>query len=166
MPHVFISYVRENSTEIERLADALRAYGVEVWLDKNQIKPGLRWADAIREAIGEGAFFIACFSRASSQRTRTYMNEEITIAIEVLRQRPTDQAWFIPVLLDDAEIPSRSIGAGDSLRSLQWVRLDDNWSRESLAYCRPLNRTARNCTAWPSRSPILQRAFASRRSTE
>jgi hypothetical protein len=128
LPHVFISYVRENSIDIQRLADALRAYGVDVWLDKDQIKPGTRWADSIREAIGDGAFFLACFSRASSERMRTYMNEEIAIAIEELRQRPTDQAWFIPILLDDADIPSRSIGAGDTLRSLQWVRLNDNWS--------------------------------------
>jgi HEAT repeat protein len=128
MPHVFISYVRENGAEIQRLADALRAYGVDVWMGKDQIKPGLRWEDAIRGAIGEGAFFIACFSRASNERMRTYMNEEITVAIEELRQRPTDQAWFIPVLLDDTDIPSRNIGAGETLRSLQWVRLNENWS--------------------------------------
>jgi HEAT repeat protein len=56
------------------------------------------------------------------------MNEEITLAIEELRQRPTDQGWFIPVLLDDVDIPNRSIGAGDTLRSLQWVRLNEDWS--------------------------------------
>jgi HEAT repeat protein len=56
------------------------------------------------------------------------MNEEVTLAIEELRQRPTDQAWFIPVLLDGVDIPNRTIGAGETLRSLQWVRLHEDWN--------------------------------------
>jgi hypothetical protein len=55
------------------------------------------------------------------------MNEEITQAIEQLRQRPSDQPWFIPALLSDCEIPDISIGAGETLRSFHWVTLYDNW---------------------------------------
>jgi hypothetical protein len=44
-----------------------------------------------------------------------------------LRQRPSDQPWFIPVLLSDCEIPDRSIGAGERLHSIQWVTLYENW---------------------------------------
>jgi HEAT repeat protein len=128
MSHVFISYVREDADIVENIARALRAYNVDVWLDKDQIKPGVRWADAIREAITQGAFCMACFSTAYNARTRSFMNEELTLAIEELRQRAADQRWFIPVLLDDCEIPQRSIGAGETLRSLQWVRLYEDWN--------------------------------------
>ena len=128
MSHVFISYVREDSESVENIARALRACNVDLWLDRNQIKPGVRWADAIRTAITEGTFYMACFSTAYNARTRSYMNEELTLAIEQLRQRATDQRWFIPVLLDDCEIPQRSIGAGETLRSLQWVRLYEDWN--------------------------------------
>src|SRR5947207_13989157 len=100
MSHVFISYVRENTWEAQGLRDILQTFNVEVWLDRDQLKPGYRWADAIREAIRDGAFYIACFSKAYNERLKTYMNEELTIAIEELRQRPTNQSWFIPVLLD------------------------------------------------------------------
>ncbi|HSE18758.1 MAG TPA: toll/interleukin-1 receptor domain-containing protein [Pyrinomonadaceae bacterium] len=103
------SYVRENSDAVGRLTQALRAHGIEVWLDKTQIKPGSRWADAIREGISQGDFYIACFSVEYLRRSRTYMNEELTLAIEELRQRPTDRAWFIPVLLSNVEIPARNI---------------------------------------------------------
>jgi hypothetical protein len=127
MPQVFISYVRENSEAVQRLARELRTYGIKVWLDKNDIKPGSRWRDAIREAISQGDFFIACFSAEYSERSKTYMNEELTLAVEELRQRPTDRAWFIPVLLSDANIPNRSIGAGETLRDIQWVALYQNW---------------------------------------
>ena len=73
MSKVFISYVRENSEAVQQLARNLEAYGIKVWLDKNDIKPGLRWKDAIREAISQGDFFIACFSAEYSERSKTYI---------------------------------------------------------------------------------------------
>jgi hypothetical protein len=129
MSHVFISYVRDNSEVIQRLSASLEARGVNVWLDRDKIRPGYRWKAAIRDAIREGAFFIACFSREYHERPKTYMNEELTLAIEELRQRPTDRAWFIPVLLPGGEVPDRDIGAGETFRSLQWVSLsEEDWN--------------------------------------
>ncbi len=120
---VFVSYVREDQETVERLAKELSAYGIKVWLDKTELKPGTRWRDAIREAISQGDFFIACFSEAYQRRSKSYMNEELTPAIEELRQRPTNRTWFIPVLLSNCEVPARSIGAGETLREIQWVEL-------------------------------------------
>ena len=127
MPRVFVSYVRENSKDVTRLIEALKTHKVEVWFDQTHLQPGHRWADVIRREIAQGDFFIACFSAEYSKRPKSYMNEEITQAIEQLRQRPNDWPWFIPVLLSDCEIPDRSIGAGETLRSFQWVALYENW---------------------------------------
>src|SRR4051794_33787686 len=91
MPHVFISYVRENGDLVDRLANELRSRGVTVWLDKNDIEPGARWRDAIKKAIRDGKFFLACFSREFNNRDRSYMNEELTLAIDELRARPTNR---------------------------------------------------------------------------
>ena len=55
------------------------------------------------------------------------MNEELTLAIEELRQRPSDRAWFIPVLLSECEVPARGIGAGETLADIQWVELYRDW---------------------------------------
>lgn len=82
MSHAFISYVRDNNEAIQKLSNRLEANGVKVWLDRNEIKPGFRWEKAIKDAIQEGAFFIACFSKEYLQRSKTYMNEELTLAIE------------------------------------------------------------------------------------
>ncbi len=60
--HVFISDVRENQKQVDRLCHDLDSHGINVWLDRNDIKPGARWKNAIREAIRQGDFFIACFS--------------------------------------------------------------------------------------------------------
>ena len=127
MKKVFISYVRENMEIVDRLYQELKAYGIQVWLDRNDIAPGSRWKREIRRAIQQGAFFIACFSKEYDERDQTYMNEELTIAIEELRQRPIDQAWFIPVKLNECEIPDRDIGGGETLRDLQYVNLYENW---------------------------------------
>ena len=129
MSHVFISYVRDNADIVSHLCKELHAKGIETWLDREQLSPGVRWQDAIREAIDSGAFFLACFSQEYSNRPRTYMNEELTLAIDELRKRPTSQSWFIPVLLNDCEIPDRSIGAGETLRAIQAVNLHAHWEK-------------------------------------
>ena len=127
MEHVFISYMHENIDDIDRLYQGLTSHGIKVWLDRNDIAPGARWKDAIRKAIREGTFFIACFSKEYNRRNETYMNEELTIAIEELRQRPTDRVWFIPVKLNRCKIPDRNIGGGETLNDLQHVKLYKDW---------------------------------------
>ena len=127
MAHVFISYVREDAQSVDSLCDSLRENGVKIWIDRNDIPPGARWKKAIRKAINEGDFFIACFSPSYIKKEKTYMNEELTIAIEILRQKPVDRAWFIPVLLSQCEVPDRDIGAGETLLDLQQVRLYEDW---------------------------------------
>jgi hypothetical protein len=127
MTHVFISYVRENEGIVQRLCEDLTKYGVKVWLDKNEIKAGTRWRDAIRAAIEAGDYFIACFSKDYNKRHRNYMNHELSLAIQVLSEYSVDRAWFIPVLLEKCDVPSRSIGGAETLLDLQWVSLYLNW---------------------------------------
>ena len=55
------------------------------------------------------------------------MNEELTLAIEILRQKPQDHSWFIPVLLSKCVVPDRDIGAGETLPDIQQVRLYEDW---------------------------------------
>jgi hypothetical protein len=121
MPSSFISHVSEDSEAVHRIAAVLQEFDVTIWLDQHSLKPGLRWQDQIRHSISGGDFFIACFSEAYVNRTKTYMNEELTLAIQELRQRPGNRAWFLPVKLNAWEIADRSIGAGETLRSIQWV---------------------------------------------
>jgi TIR domain len=125
--HVFISYVREDSAAVDDIASNLRRNGIEVWLDRDQIMPGRRWRDAIRHAIGAGAMFVACFSANYLKRERSHMNEELTLAIDELRSRPADRVWFVPVVLSDGSVPDRRIGAGETLRDLQWIDFTADW---------------------------------------
>ena len=45
--HVFISYVRENQKQVNRLCHELESHGVNVCLARNGIKPGTCWKNAI-----------------------------------------------------------------------------------------------------------------------
>lgn len=125
--YAFVSYVRDNQPEVDRLCAALKDSGVEVWLDRERLVPGERWRTAIRRAIEEGFYFIACFSTAYHSRDSTYMNEELVLAIDILRKRSVDKVWFIPVLLSDCPVPDKNIGGGETLRDLQWVSLYQDW---------------------------------------
>jgi len=125
--HVFISYVREDRPAAEKLCAELERNGIAVWLDREEIHPGERWKIEIRRAIEGGAFFIACFSKAYVDRDKSYMNEELTIAIDQLRLRPSNRAWFIPVLLEGGIVPDRPIGGGETLRDIQWIDLTEDW---------------------------------------
>lgn len=127
MAHVFISYVRENENDVIRLMDALQTNGVVVWRDKDSIGPGTPWKSAIRKAIREGDFFIACFSQEYEQRGKTVMNEELLLAVDELRMRPVERAWFIPVRFSECRVPEYSIGAGATLDGLQYVNLFEDW---------------------------------------
>ncbi len=127
--HVFVSYVKEDFDQIKKICDFLEKHDINVWLDKNKIKPGEDWQIAISKAIDAGIFFIACFSTSYYQKSKVarYVNEEINLAIDKLRKMPDDQIWFIPVKLDECEIPYFEIRRNKTLESKQFVQLAKNW---------------------------------------
>ena len=126
-PYAFISYVRENRDVIDCLAKDLRAFGVTVWLDRNEIRPGQWWKDAINDAIQKGTFFIACFSKELNERQETYMHGELRLAIDRLRNMPKNRVWFIPVLINQTEIPSHTISDHETLKDINAVMMFDQW---------------------------------------
>ena len=130
--HVFISYVRENSSEVDCLQRNLESVGIRVWRDTADLWPGEDWRAKIRDAIvNEALVFIACFSQKSTARQKSYQNEELTLAIEQLRLRRPNEPWLIPVRLDDCEIPDLDIGRGRSLVSIQHADLFGDRSAEA-----------------------------------
>lgn len=141
--YVFISYVRDNQAEVDRLADDLRRFGIQVWLDRETIHPGERWRNAIYEAIEQGANFLACFSEEYLNRQKSFMNDELALAINELRQYPAERRWFIPIRLSDCEIPDRDIGGGETLRDLQRVDLFANRQTALDALLRSLSPAKR-----------------------
>jgi hypothetical protein len=139
--HVFISYVSEDSITAGRLQRDLEKAGITVWRDRASLGPGDLWKTKIRQAIRSGAFFLACFSAASNSRAKSYMNEELTLAVEELRVRSRDRVWFLPVVLPGGEVPDRPIGAGETLRDFNYTILNsETWSIELRNLVRVIKR--------------------------
>ncbi len=124
---VFISYVRLNSPAIDKICKEFQKNSIEYWLDRNNIDPGKFWKDAIKNAIKNGAFFLACFSAEYASKAETHMNEEIILAVEQLRLKQFDSGWFIPIKLSKCDIPDIPIMAPRTLNDIQAVMLYENW---------------------------------------
>jgi TIR domain len=146
--HAFISYVREDANHVDWLQSKLETARVRVWRDTADLWPGEDWRAKIRQAIQDDALvFVACFSRASLARHRSYQNEELALAIEEYRLRSPDIPWLIPVRFDECDIPNRDIGGGRTLNWLQRVdlfgdRADEEAIRLVASVLRILGRTA------------------------
>ncbi len=122
--HAFISYVHEDKERVDRLQRDLEDAGVNVWRDTENLWPGQDWQREIRAAITASSLvFIACFSEHSDARKASYHNEELILAAEQMRLRTSGTVWLIPVRFAPCTLPDLDLGAGRSLRSLQWVDL-------------------------------------------
>ena len=136
---IFISYVREDSGPVDRIAAALRGSGFDVWLDRTHLVAGMRWKSIISKAIRSGDYFIACFSARYTSRYETYMNEELIIAVERLRSINRSRQWFIPVKLDECTIPDYGIGPGETLENLHYLDFSQDWDAALAELIRALS---------------------------
>lgn len=128
MSFVFISYMRDDQTLVDRLCESLRGAGIDSWIDRESIKPGQDWEAALSEAITSGSHFIACFSEAFLRRPGTYMRQELAHAARIASQT-TSQNWLIPVRLTDVNIDEITIGLGLDLHRIHWADLSSEWNR-------------------------------------
>jgi hypothetical protein len=117
--HTFICHVCEDADHAEKLCGVLAGAGIPIWRDTANLWPGEDWRAKIRSAITRDTLvFLACFSRRSIGRVRSYQNEELALAIDELRLRRPGYPWLIPVRFDDCEVPDWEIGGGRTLGRL------------------------------------------------
>src|SRR5215831_7196504 len=93
--HAFISYVHEDGRRVDLLEKFLESNGIPVWRDTGRLWPGEDWRTKIREAIAADSLaFVACFSKNSESRTKSYQRDELLLAIEQLRLRSPDHPYL------------------------------------------------------------------------
>lgn len=132
--HAFLSYVREDTAEVDALQQTLEAAGIRVWRDTQDLWPGEDWRAKIRQAITDDALvFLACFSSRGVSKPKSYQNEELVLAVDEIRRRRPDEPWLIPVRLDECDIPDRDLGGGRTLSSLQRVDLHGDQTGRGIA---------------------------------
>ena len=65
---VFISYASQDADAARRICEALRAAGIEVWLDQSELRGGDAWDQKIRAQIQDCALFIPVISANTQVR--------------------------------------------------------------------------------------------------
>ena len=118
---VFLSYASQDVEAARRICDALRAGGIEVWLDQSDLRGGDAWDRQIRKQIHDCTLFIPIISAASQARLEGYFRLEWRLAVERTHLMADRMTFLIPVVIDgttdqDAEVP-------DAFRAVQWTRL-------------------------------------------
>jgi hypothetical protein len=118
---VFLSYASQDAVAVRGIAEALRAAGVEVWFDQNELVGGDAWDAKIRKQIAECALFVPVISAKTQARLEGYFRIEWKLAARRTHAMATARAFLLPIVIDgtrdaDAHVP-------DEFRDVQWTRL-------------------------------------------
>jgi TolB-like protein/cytochrome c-type biogenesis protein CcmH/NrfG len=118
---VFLSYAREDTAAAQRIADALRSQGVEVWFDQSELRGGDVWDQKIRRQIRECALFVPIISGRTQARGEGYFRLEWKLAVERTHLMAEGVPFLAPVVVDETP-EGAAIVPAEFLR-VQWIRL-------------------------------------------
>jgi len=118
---VFLSYASQDAEAVERIAVALRAAGVEVWFDKDELVGGDAWDQKIRRQIKECALFVPVISAATQARTEGYFRLEWRLADQRTHLMAKGRPFLLPVVIDETRDAEAQVP--DSFTEVQWTRL-------------------------------------------
>lgn len=118
---VFLSYAREDAEYARRIADALRAFGLEVWFDQNELRGGDSWDQKIRGQIRACALFVPIISARTQERTEGYFRREWKLAVDRLQDMAGGVAFIVPVVIDETREDEALVP--DEFMRVQWTRL-------------------------------------------
>lgn len=118
---VFLSYASQDAEAAQKICEALRAAGIEVFLDQSELRGGDAWDRKIRHEINDCALFIPIVSQHTQERLEGYFRHEWKLATERTHHMADEKAFLVPVVIDstgdrDAIVP-------DLFRAMQWTRL-------------------------------------------
>jgi TolB-like protein/cytochrome c-type biogenesis protein CcmH/NrfG len=118
---VFLSYAHEDAEPVRRIADALRAFGVEVWFDQNELRGGDAWDAKIRTQIRSCALCVPVISATTQARGEGYFRREWKIAVERTHDMAAGVPFLLPVVIDDT--PESEALVPEEFMRVQWTRL-------------------------------------------
>ena len=118
---VFLSYAHEDAESVRRIADALRAFGVEVWFDQNELRGGDSWDAKIRTQIRSCTLCVPVISATTQARGEGYFRREWKIAVERTHDMASGVPFLLPVVIDDT--PQNAALVPDEFQRVQWTRL-------------------------------------------
>ena len=118
---VFLSYASQDAEPAQRICEALRAAGMEVWLDQSELRGGDAWDLKIRQQIRDCALFVPIISSNTASRLEGYFRLEWKLAVDRSHLMAAEKPFLLPVVVDATQ--ESSAHAPDRFREVQWTRL-------------------------------------------
>jgi TolB-like protein/tetratricopeptide (TPR) repeat protein len=118
---VFLSYASQDAEAAQKICAALRAAGIEVFLDQSELRGGDAWDQKIRHEIHDCALFIPTISQHTQERLEGYFRHEWKLAIERTHHMAEQKAFLVPVVVDGTRDQEALVP--DAFRAVQWTRL-------------------------------------------
>ena len=118
---VFLSYASQDAEAAQRICEALRAAGIEVWFDQSELRGGDAWDQSIRKQIKTCALFVPVISHTTHDRVEGYFRLEWKLAVDRCHLMAADQAFLLPVVIDDTRDDDERVP--ERFREVQWTRL-------------------------------------------
>jgi adenylate cyclase len=118
---VFLSYASQDAEAAQRICEALRLSGIEVWFDQSELRGGDAWDLKIRQQIRDCALFIPIISAHTTARPEGYFRLEWSIAEQRSHMIARNKAFIIPVCVDAT--PESVPDLPESFQRVQWTRL-------------------------------------------
>ncbi len=118
---VFLSYASQDAEAAQRICEALRAAGIEVWFDQSELRGGDAWDSSIRKQIKICALFLPVISHTTHDRREGYFRLEWKLAVDRSHLMDADLAFLLPVAIDDTREDDERVP--ERFREVQWTRL-------------------------------------------
>jgi TolB-like protein/cytochrome c-type biogenesis protein CcmH/NrfG len=118
---VFLSYASQDAEAAQRICEALRAVGIEVFLDQSELRGGDVWDQKIRREIHDCALFVPIISQRTQERLEGYFRREWKLAIDRTHDMAEQKPFLVPVVIDGTSDQEAIVP--DAFRSVQWTRL-------------------------------------------
>jgi len=118
---VFLSYASEDAEAAQRICDALRGAGIEVWFDQSALRGGDVWDQAIRKQIKTCVLFIPVISRHTHQREEGYFRLEWKLAVDRSHLMTSNKTFLLPVVIDDTREDDENVP--ERFKEIHWTRL-------------------------------------------
>ncbi|MDP9011462.1 MAG: TIR domain-containing protein [Pseudomonadota bacterium] len=118
---VFLSYASQDAEAAQKICEALRAAGIQVWFDQSELRGGDAWDQSIRKQIKTCALFIPVISHATHDRREGYFRLEWKLAVDRSHLMDAEMAFLLPVVLDDTRDDDERVP--ERFREVQWTRL-------------------------------------------
>ncbi len=118
---VFLSYASQDAEAVKRICEALRASGVEVWFDQNELTGGDAWDQKIRKQIRECALFVPIISAATQARREGYFRIEWKLAAQRTHAIADGTPFLLPIVIDATRDDVALVP--EEFRAVQWTRL-------------------------------------------